>query len=160
MEKKKALRTFLSNARIAEIKAEINEYDKMLKADDRGNVGFLPHIRDHIQTPAEIKKEIAKRKEHLQQFSPQPFKGREADKAWAYVKKANKFMDEHRLTKNELFQKYPKKDETSTDFENAVKKQMAWQLGIGQKVERNVKHIMRRLDPQDPTVTNLERLRR
>ena len=60
----------------------------------------------------------------------------------------------------DYYQRYPK-DGNSYDFDRTVRQQIAFQTDKNIKnAVKEYKNIMRRLDPQDPTISNIELLRK
>ena len=159
MEKKKSALDLVhvTPARIAELKQEINSLERMLK-DDRASRN--PKIQDEVEFRAQIKK----RREELETHMPKKFEGEQANKAYALAKKLRAYLQEKMPSKRLYFQKQIKDSDSHSkyqDFETAVQQQMVFQTDPKiQKAVRAYKHIMRRLDPNDPRICNIEMLRR
>lgn len=134
----------------------------MIEGSGGGNVGYHEHAKNRIVDTGEIKSEIAKKQKHLRDFSPKEFTGKDRDKYYKKAKKYARWIHENMPPNKEHKMMYPKGVGTArseVNFDQAVQNQVKWQLN-GQKVVEAYKHIMRRLDPQNPTITNIERLRR
>jgi len=139
-----------SPSQIQELKSEINYLESML-ASEAGS---------KIQDRTEFNAEIAKKREVLQAHAPKKLRGEKANKLLKQARELEKDIKEAMVPAKEAYQPYPKNG-SSFDFERSVKQQMAFQLNKGiQKKVAHYKNIMRRLDPDDPTIANIERLRR
>lgn len=153
--KKKATthKVFATEIQLAETKSEIASLERMLAADRTRKEPKLDE--------GDFKREIAKKQKFLAEVSPMKFRGQAGNKAFDRAKKLEKEIKEAMPSSKAYFQPYPKEDGKERDFENAVRQQMEFQRNpdVQQKVQE-LKHIMRRLDPSDPMVTNIERLRR
>lgn len=147
----------MTEAQCIEVRKDIDSMEKML-ADKR------PWVRDKITDEAEVRGQIASKKKMLADHSPRKLKGQKANKAYAEAKKLAQYISEHMLTKNQYFQRYPKSSDghmKHSDFEKAVKKQMADQTNPElQQAVTHYKNIKRRLDSDDPTLPNIEALRK
>lgn len=151
-EKKPDIKTFMTPQRIKEVKSEVAELERMLLSDAAGK---------HIQDPGEVKREISKKKKMLTEFTPQKLTGQKANKAYAWARKFEVWFKEHQLPNKALHQSYPKGNDVSVDFEQAVQEQTRIMGNPRiQEAIRTYKHIMRRIDPENPMITNIERLRR
>jgi len=138
---------------IREIKSEIRQMENMLKAD-------IASGRPKIQDRNEFIGEINKKKKVLKDHTPKPFRGRKKNEAYTRAKKLKKFIQSAMPSKKAYYQPYPK-DGSSYDFEAVVKQQMDFQTNKKtQDAVQEYKHLMRRIDPQDPTITNIELLRK
>jgi len=144
--------TLITPQQAIEIRAEINHLEKMLQADRRSR---SPKIQDEAEFMAEIKK----KKDILEKHAPRELRGRSKDNAWKRVKELDAFIKEHMPSKREYFMRPT--DGGVNDFERAVRQQMKFQSDP--KIQRAVqerKYWMGRLEPKDPTVRNIENLRR
>jgi len=133
----------------------------MLNGSDGGaDIGYYDHAAKHIQDPAEVRKEIYKRKKMLAEHTPTKLKGPKANKMYQWAKNYEKWRKEHSLSNAQLGQMYPKSDSKSADFEQAVNAlYMEMTNPKLQRADMMYKHIMRRLDPDNPNVTDSRRLR-
>jgi len=151
---------------IRELKKDIAETERMLKEDSQRRT---PKISD----PAEVMKEVRKKKQILVDHEPKPFKSTaQQNQAYAATKKLAKFISDNMPPKRDYYRMYPKQKDRhgnpinpdhmdQGDFDRAVNWQIKFQTDPNmQKAVRLYKHLMRRLDPSDPTITNIERLRR
>jgi hypothetical protein len=159
MEKKKkpkSIPTLLKPADISRIKAEIKEFENQMSGREimSDGVGYSEHTRKHIQNDDDIKHEIDKRKKTLERLTPKSYKGEQANKAWAWAKKTQKWIHENMPTQKQFRTMYD-----SDDFDREVLRQEKWQRH-GDRVVDNYRYVMRRLDPSDPTLGDVERLRR
>ena len=140
----------VSPAQISEMKADINSAERMLKAD-------IASGRPKIQDKAEFKAEVAKKQKILDVHAPKKFRGENANKQLKRAQDLKQRIIEAMPKSREYYQQYPKGDGSNLDFERAVKQQIFFQTD--KQVQENVrhyKHIMRRIDPDDPTITNIE----
>jgi hypothetical protein len=149
---KKNILVHASDRQIKDWKGEISHLENMLKADRAsGN----PKIADE----GEFRGEINKKKKLIKEHSPKMFKGEKANKALRLARKIEKVLQEHMPRKRDHEMKQP--TGYSKDFERTVEQEMAYMTNPKLKeLQLAYKNIMRRLDPQDPTVTNIERLRK
>ena len=140
---------------IREIKNDIAHLERMLKADQSQTT---PKITD----VTEFKAEIAKKKKLIKNHAPKKLKGKEASKAYAKAKELKKIIQEAMPSSKEYYRPYPKGENGHNfDFERAVKQQMAFQTDPKiQKAVINYKSILRRIDPDNPEITNIELLRK
>jgi len=120
--------------------------------------------RPRIQDRVEFNEEVDRKKDELKAHKPKRLKGATASKAYTLVKKLDKYIGERMPSSDKYFLSYPKgKDKHShhTDFEKAVQHQVAFQTD--KKLQQAItarKHIMARLDPDDPSIRSIENLRR
>ncbi len=147
----------ITPGRVAELKQEINTLERMLKAD---KVSKHPKIQDEVEFVGNIKK----KKEELRIHAPVKLTGQNANKAYALAKKLRGILEKHMPTSKAYFQDQTR-DKDSHDkkrnFENAVLQQIAFQTNPKlQMVAQRYKHLMRRIDPDDPNISNLETIRR
>lgn len=146
----------MTEAQCNEVRQEINSMEKML-SDTR------PWVRDKITDESEVRQQIAGKKKLLTDHSPRKMRGPKANKAYTEAKKLAQFIREEMPTHNQYFQPYRKDSDSHTkqsDFEKAVVQQVAFQKNAKlQQAITRYKNICRRLDPDDPTVTNIESLR-
>jgi septal ring factor EnvC (AmiA/AmiB activator) len=156
--KPKAEKVFMTDKQIAEVKSEIASIEKLLKRSENPK----DHVGRAIQDPAELHKEIAKHKKLLEDHVPAKFRGENANRK---LKEARKLAEEIKAAmprSKDYFNRYPKGSDGHSrhaDFERSVQQQMAFQHPDMQKKILRYKSIMRRIDPQDPTITNIEALR-
>lgn len=156
----------MTNDQINHVKKDIAELEQMLKAD---RASRRPKIADE----AEFRRDIETKKQLLKDHSPQPFESDgQKNKAYAAANKLREFISNQMPTARDYYQNYPKAVDrygnpispdhrAKTSFERAVNQQVKFQTNP--KILRAVhlyKNIMRRLDPADPTITNIELLRR
>ena len=120
-------------------------------------------VRNKISDRAEIEKQISTKKKLLKDHSPRKLKGQKANRAYEEAKKLADFIREQMPSRKDYFRPYSKASDDhnrQSDFEKAVVQQMAFQKNA--KVQQAIikyKNIMRRLDPSDPTISNIENLR-
>jgi len=137
---------------INEIRADINRSEKMLEADKRSR---SPKIQD----VAEFNMELDKKRKILEDHTPKPFRGKNKDKAAKRIRELDSFIQEHMPKSRDYYQQQPKG--CNNDFERTVNQQIAFQTNPKiQKAVAERKHLVARLEPQDPTLRNIERLRR
>lgn len=159
MEKKKSALDLvhITPGRVAELKQEINYLEKMLK-DDKSSKS--PKIQDEVEFVAQIKK----RKHELKNHMPAKLEGQQANKAYELAKKLKVYIQNRMPSKKAYFQKQIRDSDGHSkhrDFEDAVNQQIAFQTDPKiQKAVRAYKHIMSRLDPNDPRIRNIEMLRK
>lgn len=140
---------------ISEIKRDIDSLERMLKSDQSQTT---PKITDL----AEFKGEINKKKKILKDHAPKKLKGQKANKAYDEAKRLKKIIQDAMPSRKDYFQRYPKgEDGHDFDFERIVKQQVDFQTNpkITGAV-RQYKSILRRIDSSDPTISNIELLRK
>lgn len=140
---------------IREIEQDIAYLEKMLESDQAQRT---PKITD----VAEFKSEIEKKRKILLNHKPRKLTGQKANKAYAKAKELRKIIQDAMPSRKEYYRQYPKGSEgTDFDFERAVRQQIAFQTDKGmQENVRQYKAILRRLDPDDPVISNIELLRK
>ena len=155
--------SLITNKRAKELESEINDMEKMLKS---------PVGDRHIGDKAEFMGEVRKRKDELRAFAPRELKGAKANEAYAIAKRLRSYIQKGMPSSRDYFRRYPKeKDKDGNviipdhnekrDFERAVEQQVAFQSNPRmQKAITIYKNLMARIDPSDPTVRNIEMLRR
>lgn len=147
----------MTEAQCREVKEEIASLEGMLN-DPR------PWVRNKITDEGEVQKVIRAKKELLKNHTPRKLTGQKANRAYAEAKKLAEFIKEQMPSRNDYYRPYAKNSDNhnrQADFEKAVQQQMEFQRN--KKIKEAViryKNIMRRLDPKDPTVSNIENLRR
>ena len=145
---------FLTPAQASKIEQEIEGLENMLKVDRSGLYGS-PKISDI----AEFTKQIKTKREILEKHMPKKFKGQTSNKAYARVKELAGLIKKELPSKRSYFMPYPK-EESSYDFEKAVNQQVKFQTDPKiQSMVKEYKHLMSRIDPNDPTIRSIERLR-
>ena len=150
-----------TNEQISEWKRDIDGMERMLngKEVDSGVYGR----KDLIQDPDNIKREIDKRKRLIANHSPQKLSGNAANTAYKRAKELKEEITKLMPSEKAYFQPYPN-GKTPThrgvDFEKTVQQQMAFQKADVQKKVQEYKYLMTRLDPDNPSVRNIEMLRR
>lgn len=139
---------------IDNIKKEVTELENMLKAD---KASAHPKIQDE----KEFRAFIQQKKKILKDHTPRRMKGAKANKAYAEAKKLKKEIQEHMLSSKQFDQHYPKSSRGEHDFERSVRQQVAFQSDrvLKRKVQ-HFRHIMRRLEPSNPELSSIERLRK
>lgn len=163
--KDKLDKVFLTDKEAREIKKDIADREKMLIADKASG-------RPKIQNEAEFAAEIKKKKAILAQHSPTKLTGAKANRAYAEAKKLKEEISGEILDRRSFGQSYPRQTDRHGNpitpdfdkkraFDKAVQRQYALQTNpvLKRKIAR-FKGIMANLDPQDPTVRNIESLRR
>lgn len=149
--------TVATIAQVREAEADIAAAEKMLKADRVSG-------RNKITDEVEFRKGIAEKRELLKVHKPRKLRGASADRAYAEAKELKKIILDAMPTSRGVASRYPKDSddhEKHRQFEEAVQQQMNFQTNP--KVvwaTQRYKNIMSHLDPDDPTVRNLENLRR
>ncbi len=159
--KKKPDLVLATNEQITEWKRDIDSMERMMagKEIDSGVYGR----KDLIQDPGHIQHEIEKRKKMIETHSPRKFTGNAANEAYKRAKILKEEIVKAMPTAKDYFQPYPS-GKTPThrgiDFENTVRQQMAFQSSEMQKKVREYKFLMGNIDPSNPTVRNIEMLRK
>lgn len=158
MKKKKKLDlVHMSNARIAEVEKDILSLEGMLNHPD-------DHIKGKIQDREGMKNEIVQKRKLLQQHAPKKYRGKAGNKPLAEAKELRERIASAMPKREMYYQPEPKNADRHSkhqDFEQTVKQQVAFQSDP--KLKRMIhryKYIMRRIDPSDPSITNIELLRR
>ncbi len=146
-----------SHEQIKELKNDISGLEKMLVADKASG---HPKIQDEEL----FQKQIRNKQKILEDHAPTKFKGQKANTAFARAKELKKIIQDAMPKERDFYREYPGKGTSHKDemaFEKAVQQQIKFQTDPKiQKATRELKHINRRLDPDDPTITNLEALRK
>jgi hypothetical protein len=149
--------TLMSEAQCEEVRQSINNLEKMLN-DER------PWVRGKITDEKEVRAEIRKKRALLNEHSPKKLRGAKANRAYAEAKKLKEFIAEHMPDRKSYFQRYSKDTDShnkQADFERAVQQQMEFQKNPDiQRAVTRYKNIMRRIDSDDPMVSNIEALRK
>jgi len=147
----------MTDAQCVEVKADIERMEKMLN-DPRD------WVRKKITDVNEVKTEIQKKKDLLKAHVPKKLRGQKANKAFARAKELKEYIQKHMPDRKSYFQPYAKDSDShkrQADFERTVKQQMEFQKNPEiQKAIIQYKNIMRRIDPQDPSISNIEALRK
>jgi len=154
-----APKVFASEAVLREKKNEIKEMETML-AGGRADRD-VAYRNDKIQEPELIRHEIKKRKQFIEDNTPKKLTGVAANKALKRAKEIAAELKEAMPTRKMFDQRYPSSSDRASkasDFEKAVQQQMAFQRD--QKKVEEYRYLMSRLDPENPTVRDIERLRR
>ena len=146
----------MTKEQVAEAKKRISDAEKLLK-DDRA------WVRSKITDEAEIRKEIAKDQKLIADHSPRKLRGEKSNKAYKEAKLLAEKIKKAMPRVSEYYQRQPKDSDGHSkvsDFDRAVRQQMEFQTNpeIKQAIIR-YKNIMRRIDPDHPTITNIEALR-
>ena len=143
---------FITPAQAEKIEQQIEGLEIMLQEDQRSKT---PKITDIAEFVGQIKT----KKAVLEKHTPRKLRGQTSNTAFARAKDLAKKIKDEMPGKKDYFMKYPK-DESSQDFERVVKQQVRFQTDPKiQAMVREYKHIMARIDPSDPTIRNIERLR-
>ncbi len=147
---------FATEAQLNSVKQDIKELEGMLIEDSRRKVPL-------IQDTASVKSEILKKQQYILRNSPTGFRGEAANKAYKEAKELEQLIKKNMPKGNAYHQPYPKGSAShlkQQKFEEAVRQQVAFQTNPQiQNAVLKYKNIMARLDPHDPTVRNIERLR-
>ena len=156
---KKVDLTLATPQQVKEIGAEINHLERMLEADKQ-----RPNPK--IQDIGEYNEEIKKKKTLLSNHAPVQFRGKNKDKAAKRIDELDSFIQDHMPKKKEYYMRYPKasrdnEENCDNNFERAVNQQIAFQTNPAiQKAITERKYLVGRLEPQDPTLRNIENLRK
>ena len=143
---------FITPAYAAKIKQEIEGLENMLKADQSSKNPKIQDVGEFVQN-------IRKKKIVLENHVPKKFRGQTSNTAWARAKDLGEKIKKELPGKKDYYMRYPK-DDSSQDFERVVKQQVRFQTDPKiQSMVREFKHLMSRIDPSDPTIRNIERLR-
>lgn len=146
MAKQKQPEAYLTNTQIRELKAEITGLEAMGK-----------NMAHKIQDKAEFYANIMQKKKMLEDCTPKKLTGAAGNKALKRAREIEAKLKETMLSSKEYMQS--KND--SYDFNRAVNYQVKLMTDPEyQKMTREYKNIMRQIDPSDPTISNIERLRR
>jgi len=96
----------------------------------------------------------------LEKHAPKQLRGKTKDKAAKRAKELGKFIEEQMPKSKDYFKQGPRHG-CDNDFDRTVKQQVIFQTDPKiQKAVQEYKYLMGRLEPQDPTIRNIERLRR
>ena len=141
-------------SQITELKADIDAAKRMLDADAQSG---RPKIQDRQEF---VREHITAKQKILDDHSPKRLRGENANKLLKQAREMADEITEAMPKTNDYYQRYPKGGGSSHDFERAVKQQMAFQTNkVLQKKITAYKNIMARIDPDDPTIRNIEKLR-
>ena len=146
--------TFATEAQIKEVKQEIDQLEYMLRDG---------HIASRISEPESLMQEIVKKKKFLSKHTPQELKGQDSNKALAEAKRLKQVIVDAMPPRSMYFQREAKdadRHSKHVDYEKTVQQQIRFQTDpeIIRAVNR-YKHLMRQIDPSDPTISNIELLR-
>ncbi len=148
----------MTPGQVKETEVEIKHLENMLKVDQSGAYGSAK-----IQDLGEFRAEIKEKKDMIAGFKAKKMRGPKANKAFAYAKTLAEKIKKEMPSFEDYHRSYPSGKSKSTaefDFEKAVRQQTAFQQNAPlQGMIREYKNIMGRLDPDDPTVRNIELLR-
>ncbi len=155
MPKQKLDLVHASVGRIKSLKADIASMTRMLENDQRS-------AHPKIQDPAEYKADVAKKQKELDDHSPRKATGEAANKLNRLQRELGKKIQERMPRSRDYFRKHPKgENHDDFDFERAVEQQVAFQRNTQlQYAIRVWKYARRCLEPDNPEITNIERLRR
>ena len=143
---------FITPAHAAKTKQEIESLEAMLKADQTSK---SPKIQD----VGEVMQNIKKKKVVLENHTPKKFRGQTSNKAYARAKDLALKIKNELPGKKDYYMPYPK-DDSSQDFERVVNQQVKFMTDPKiQGMVREYKYLLRRIDPSDPSISNIERLR-
>jgi hypothetical protein len=149
-------KVYATEGQLREVKESVKELKSMLLEDNQRKSPI-------IVNRAEVMKEISKKEKFLAEFTPKKVSGKSANKLFSEAKKIEQEIKEAMPKQKKYFQRYAKDSDShkkTLDFEQAVKQQMEFQTNRALQAKiHKYKSIMARLDPQDPTVRNIERLR-
>jgi len=144
---------YLSESQIKDIKSDISALKRMLEEDKQ-------RVQKKITDPARVQKEIRDKKKLLEVHSPVRFKGTEANKAYKELKEIGEKIKGAMLPTREYNQMYPDGTNKELDFERAVQQQIKFQTDpLLTRLQNRFQYLARRLDPDDPMMPNIERLR-
>ena len=140
---------------VKEVERDIQYLENMLKADQAQRTPKITDIE-------EFKSEIRKKKKIIETHKPRKLRGQKANRAYDEAKKLKKIIQDAMPSRKDYFQKYPKsEDGHDFDFERTVAQQVAFQTDPKiKKAVQNWKSIMRRLEPDNPGISNIELLRK
>lgn len=131
----------------------------MLKGEqiERGVFGRA----DKIQDREAILQEIREKEKFLETYEPTKLKGEAANKAYAYAKELEGKIKESLQGSGDFYRKYAEQGKDGLAFDRAVEHEMKLMQDKGYKqMVKEYKAIMRRLDPDNPSISNIERFRR
>lgn len=147
----------MSNAQILETEKDINGMQAMLDSP-------LEHVKSKITDRAAVEAEIKKKRKLVETHAPKKYRGANANKMLAKARKLEKIIQDAMPKQKDYFQSNASQKDSHLKrkgFEDTVNQQIAFQTDPKvQRAVRGFKHIMRRIDPQDPTIANIEMLRR
>ena len=160
MKVKGEVKNFMTHQQIAETKKDISDITNMVNGtgsrdtDTSGNYEFTAKKIDAEEwVPI-----LAKKKRELKKGTPEKLKGAAADKAYANVKKCEKWIKEYKPRDTKVL--YPKGCGTAhkeTAFEESVENEMKW-IKHGNKIVQVRNSLMRQLDPQNRNYANIDHL--
>jgi len=150
-------RTYMTEAQLRENEQDVRELKRMLEQDSR-------RPSPKIQDPYLIEKEIKEKEELIRRHGPQKLKGNRANQAYAEARELEKRIQESLQKGKDFKRPYPTSKSSHRaegDFERAVQHEMKVMKDRGLKKDiTRWKAILRNLDPDDPTLANIERLRK
>jgi hypothetical protein len=132
--------------------------------EERGNIQHLERMLEKsggkISDKKEFMADLNRRKKILEEGTPRKATGREADRLYNKAKKLREELRQKLVPQNKHFLHYPKEDKRR-DLEVSVSAKVKEMTD--RKLQDNIrkyKDIMRRVDPSDPTVTDIDFLRK
>jgi len=144
---------------VADVKKDVAALERALKGgafDSRTGIG-LDFNRCGTD---DLKKELLEKKAWLRKYTPEKLTKAQANKAYAKAKKLKEKIQAKLLPSKHYYQFYPTTRKKEKDFDDVVNHEV--DLLRDREYKRDVaeyRDLMRRLDPSDPRVTNLEELR-
>lgn len=144
---------------VADVKRDVIALERALRGgafDTRTGIGL---DFDRCDT-GDLKKELAQKKRWLETYTPQKLTKYQANKAYKRAKELKEKIKAKLQPSKQYYQFYPDKRKQEKDFDNAV----AWEAKLlrDREYKRDVaefRYLMRQLEHDDPSITNLESLR-
>lgn len=153
-KKKTEIPTLMNKAEVEVVKDEIRHLEGMMKSWAG---------QKYISDKGSIMKEIREKKKIIETHSAQKYSGEEGNKAYLRAKKLAEGIRKKLIDKKSYYQRYSKDSDSHTkqmDFERAVNHQVALMKDSHyQDMILEYQYHMKRLDPDDPTISNVELLR-
>lgn len=138
---------------IAETKREIASLEKMLRDDKSSG-------RNKIQDESLFREEIRNKEAIIKDHAPKKLTDAQSNKALAMAKKLEEKIRKKMPSNKSFYRFYPKAGDQEADFETSVREQMAFMTDVKLQSDiREYKYLMQNIDPDDPRVSDIEKLR-
>ncbi len=152
------LTPFATPQEIQAVRQEIHELEGMLE-EDRRLFPKNPKIQDEVAFRADI----LKKTQWLERMSPTKLRGEASNKAYREMKELERVLKEAMPTQRQCHRRAAGQKDSHLqyrNFEDAVARQIRFQTDPKlTEAAYRYKWLAARVDPSDPTLRNIERLR-
>lgn len=129
------------------LKAEIDSLEKEIKNSNKGH-NYIPG-----EILSQMEGQLRQKKKRFKNNKAPEVTGKTKDKLWERANFLENEIKKRQYSKKDMFEKDPQKlNEITSNYMDHYDETI--------KIELEYKEIMRRLEPDNPHVTNLERFRR